>query len=97
MELGTTTGGGLPNGEEDHNLRGHVGPSGFLEAVRGPHGCKPSPIGSSDFPWWQPIAFQGRKLNPAQTRHTTTEREPLSVGCLVDQILVVGEDFDLLP
>ena len=48
----------------------------------------------------QPIAFYSRKLNPAQTRYTTTERELLSIvetlkefcNILFGQTIVVHTD-----
>jgi hypothetical protein len=52
----------------------------------------------------RPIAFYSRKLNPAQTRYTTTEREPLSIvetfkefrNILFGQQIIVHTDHENL-
>jgi hypothetical protein len=50
----------------------------------------------------KPIAFYSRKLNPAQTRYTTTERELLSIvetlkefrNILLGQQIIVHTDHE---
>jgi RNase H-like domain found in reverse transcriptase len=78
--LGTTARRCFQHGKEDHCQGSDVDLSGFQQAVQiHTDASHYQLLGAVISQEGKPIAFYSRKLNPAQTWYTTTERELLSI------------------